>query len=567
MNDITNYLDSKKVAYKVVGKEAILVCPDCLKEKLSINIDTGVYKCWHCEAINENSIYARGHIGKLKEVWGDIISISSVSDRMIGKNGKEIDFTELVDRYHYKILENKKVIKYLLKRGITEESIEKFKLGFTRRYNQDWLVIPSFEDGIPKLIKYRKLPPDENEELDKYIREKDSKSILFNGDALKDNDEIICVEGEIDSLTLIQHGYDNIVGLTGGAATLRPEWYDVLATKSKIYLILDSDPVGQKAAKDVWATRLGISRCYNVLLPDGEDVNSYLLKNSVEDMENLIQNAKPFRVDGILSFKETLTEMYRRATDKREKFELPWKSLNKIMGGFEKQRLIVIGGQASMGKTIMSTQILYNFAKMYDMPSLMFCMEMPEVALAAKIIQLEKDLTSSEIDYSDALVYAMEMQDLPIYFGYSPSITPEIFYNTVKEVRNRYGIEACVFDNLQLLVRTGEEKDMGRASALFKQISMELNIIMILVSQPRKLNTDRQPTFDDLKGSSAISQDADEIILLHRVRIPGSIESFKAFESECQVIVEKDRYGSGGKTILEIIGNKSKFIEIPKIRS
>jgi len=167
----------------------------------------------------------------------------------------------------------------------------------------------------------------------------------------------------------------------------------------------------------------------------------------------------------------------------------------------------------------MAVQIAYHFTTKHKIPCLIFCMEMPETSLGVKVIQLHYDLIEKEILFSDALIYARELEDLPIYFGYSPKITPEIYYNTLREVRNRYGVGLAIFDNLQYLVRTGEESDISRTSRMFKDMSMEFNMINILISQPRKVNSERNLTYDDLKGSSSIPADADMVLLINRKRV------------------------------------------------
>jgi len=569
MTDVLDYLNSKTIEYKLSGSEAIIICPECNKPKLYININSGLFHCFCCEATNPNSEFAKGHISKLKETWGDILPInfSGIAPRTVAK--PDPDFTDMVDRYHYEIHSNKKAMKYLLGRGITEESIDRFKLGVTRRYNQDWISIPSFENGIPKLLKFRKLPPDENLEIDKCIREADGKSILFNGDVLDNYDDIMVCEGELDCITLIQQKYENVVGCTVGAGTLKPEWYDQLLNKKKITLILDSDQVGQKAARNVWATRLGIDRCWNVLLPEGEDINSFFMKYDKAAFEKCLAQASRFKVEGIMSLSDALSELYNQAngSDLEEKFPLPWDSVNDLIeGGFVRKRLIVIGGQAAVGKTSFALQICYHFASQYGIPCLYFCLEMDEKSLATKVIQIAEETVYQSISPSDGPAYILKYGELPIYFGYSSRVSPESFYHTAKEARNRYGVGLFVLDNLQLLVRTGKEEDIAAASKIFKVISMDLDVMMCLISQPRKLNNSNDLTFDDLKGSSAISQDADTVILLHRKREEASLNKLRlsSFSPYTNVLVDKCRFARGGSTVLEFKGEISKFFELEK---
>jgi replicative DNA helicase len=93
-------------------------------------------------------------------------------------------------------------------------------------------------------------------------------------------------------------------------------------------------------------------------------------------------------------------------------------------------------------------------------------------------------------------------------------------------------------------------------------LAMELNIMFILVSQPRKPAEDKEGTFTyyDLKGSSAIPADADEVILLWRKRMEGN-NAIASFSSSTSVIVDASRYAPGGRTTLYFEGAKSRFEE------
>jgi len=643
-------------------------------------------------------------------LWGDVLTIQTVANRIEPVDYSAIDYTSEVELYHKQLLESKKALRYLYKRGITLESAKRFNLGFMKRYNQDWLCIPSYENNVPKLLKYRKIPPDTNAKLPKCIREEGGKSVLFNSDTLDQYNEIFVVEGEIDAITLIQNGYENVVGMTVGAGSLLPEWYDLLTMKEKIYLILDPDSVGQSAAKDVWATRLGFDKCWNILLPEeikGEkcDPNLFFLHYTKDDFDKLIDQAYQFKVEGLITLGDSLYNLYLKSQDEEftTKYELPWPNVNRLLnGGLKQTRLTVLGGSpgclakdtnisfglnleqayrkqlsytlsytgygtkfheiekivysgkkelykittlkgltikstldhefkthkylyspntgyASLsqleigcfvlvvydskivldvitdiqyygvddtydiimkepyrnfiannfvvhnsGKTTMALQIQYYFAKKYGMPSLMFNMEMPETALVTKIVQLDRDLVEDEVDPSSALVYAMDLRELPIYLAYSSKITPEVFYNTMRMARDRYGVRLGIFDNIQRLVRTGKESDMAQASGVFKNITMDLNVLFILISQPRKTKdeeTNGLPTYYDMKGSSALAEDADEAIILHRKRLR---KDEGIFDPITKVIVDKGRYSAGGMTQLYLDGAKSKFIEVPE---
>lgn len=572
MTDVLSYLDSKNIQYERQGNEVLIVCPYCNKQKLSINIQSGVYKCWHCEALNPESPYVRGHISQLQREWGDILEVSSPFPSKTVKKEPDPDFTELAEQQHKEIWNHPDAIKYLFTRGFEEEDIKQFHLGYDEDLGEKWIAIPSFEDNKVTLISYRRFT-NNDEKIKKYRREKGGKSPLWNGNILKDNtlgeynNEVNIAEGQFDGMTLVKHGYKNTVAMTAGAGTLKEEWYDLLLPIQRINLILDPDSVGQGAAENVWAKRLGYNRCWNVLLPEGYDVNKYFLY--FNEFDKILKSATQFRIKNVVSLQEAFYEMYNDNRDEKSEdiFPTPWENVNKkLKGGFRRGRLTVLSGLEGTGKTSWAMQVLYHLSSVYKVPTFMFNMEMNAKELSTKVVQLKWDLTTDEVHKSDALIYEQELGDLPIYFGYSSKVTPEIFYNTMVEVRNRYGVELAIFDNFHRMMRTGREYEEGKASGMFKDITMDLGIPFILIAQPRKKNQEQEadrgfmPTRSTIKGTSALAADADDIILLFRRQLKEG-EGNTTFESKTKIIFDKSRFSGGGIVTLEYLGEKSRFIE------
>ena len=558
MNSVVDYLENKHIKYELQGQEAIIVCPGCGKDKLSINTNSLLFQCFHCKAEDPNSDYASGHLSKLKRLWNDVIDITPtpLPSYIKNKNQEERDYSDLVNRYHFNLLQSKKGRKYLFKRGFDEDVIIKYKLGLLEMKGDTWISIPSYEDGIPKLLKYRKIT-NNNPETKKYEREAGGKSILFNGDVLKHFTDIYICEGEMDNIALLEQGFKNVVGTTGGAGTLLSEWYDKLKLMSKITFVFDADAAGQNAVVKTWAERLGYGKCWNTLLPEGEDLNSYFLKNTVEDFKEL--EPYQFKISGVVSLNDALYEMYSLSQNKEQLiYPFPWSEVNEITGGgIELTQLLTIGAPSSIGKTTMAMQIAHYFIKEYNLPCLVFCLEMTAVKLATKFLQNEYDLTYNEIQYDQALIYANDIGNMPIYFAYTPRIGLQKLYNTVEEARNRYGVKFVVFDNLQLLVVSDKESLYAEAMGMFKQIPMDLNLMMCLISQPRKINND-EFNYDSMKGSASIAQASDILLLLNAKRLKGDKTDF-SFDPIRSITNDKSRFAAGGRRRLFLNGIKSRF--------
>ena len=123
-------------------------------------------------------------------------------------------------------------LKYLENRGINQDSVNQFNLGVYSKNGSQWIAIPHYQGDNLVNIKFRSLPPADNT----FRRIPDCKSILFNVDALHGKDEIIITEGEIDAITLLQAGIDNVIGATNGAGAFDAEWVDQLKPIKKSIL-------------------------------------------------------------------------------------------------------------------------------------------------------------------------------------------------------------------------------------------------------------------------------------------------------------------------------------------
>lgn len=107
-------------------------------------------------------------------------------------------------------------------------------------------------------------------------------------------DYLILVEGYMDALQLQKNGIINVTATLGTALT--EEHAKLLKSmKEKVFLCLDSDEVGQKAAFRAFEklSDIGIS-VHIVVLPDSKDPDEYINKYGREDFLKLIENAPEY---------------------------------------------------------------------------------------------------------------------------------------------------------------------------------------------------------------------------------------------------------------------------------
>ncbi len=127
-----------------------------------------------------------------------------------------------------------------------------------------------------------------------------------------------------------------------------------------------------------------------------------------------------------------------------------------------------------------------------------------------------------------------------------------------------------MFDHLHFLCRSvqNQVQEIGLAVQAFKFLAEEMEIPVILIAQPRKIQADSIMTAQDLKDSSAIFSDCDHLIILHRQRTAsigkdltnnGQPLHEQALNPLTLVRVEGSRYNPGGETLLYFHGEWSRF--------
>ncbi|MFH1147888.1 MAG: DnaB-like helicase C-terminal domain-containing protein [Pseudomonadota bacterium] len=581
-----DYIQSRGLEHRIQSGQIVLkTCPFCGDQKSHFYIDKGEEGLFFCHKCQEkgNLISLRKHMGDYERMSGGNGTGYRKNQAAInpafpekGKGSHRPDEKTAL-KAHERLLNNPEALAYAYvtdTRGLSLETVKAFKLGMeTDRQGVRWLTIPHYANGKLFNIKSRSLPPAEKD----FRRVTGCKSILFNSDVIKGAEELFLCEGETDTLTLLDQGIRNAVGATNGAGSFDPEWIDQLSEAKKIFLVYDADEAGQKGSREV-ARRLGYDRCFNVPLPDGEDVNSYFTSgHDVFDFQALVNQARQFDVAGIESFQSGLDKLQAEIERPEQETGLitPWPSLNRLVRtGFQAGDLVVISAPPKIGKSSLALQII-TFNAVQGTPALFYCLEMRPQRLISKIVQCEtktEDIGPIQIEKA-----RKAFEGRPLYLGYcyqKPELTGII--ETLKAAIRRYGLKLVVFDHLHFLCRSvsNQVQEVSLAVQAFKFLAEEMEVPIILIAQPRKTQPDVIMTAQDLKDSSAIYSDCDHLIILHRNRKVSTGKNVKdgmetanrAFEPVTLVRVEASRYNAGGEALLYFHGEYSRFDEVVSLK-
>jgi len=210
MTEKLSILQNVLGAYYMSNTEYLFKCPYCghHKNKLSVNVEKGVYKCWICDA--------RG-----KNLYRIIRKFGSIDDQQRWKviSGTRTDLTDFESLFaedeqeeaREQILEmppnfvslcnknkSRRPLAYLKKRGIDEIDILRWKIGYCSGGPYDGrIIIPSFNaSGDLNYFVARTFTNDYR----RYLNPSVSRDIIFNELYLDFDEEITIVEGVFDAI-------------------------------------------------------------------------------------------------------------------------------------------------------------------------------------------------------------------------------------------------------------------------------------------------------------------------------------------------------------------------------
>ena len=202
-------------------------------------------------------------------------------------------------------------------------------------------------------------------------------------------------------------------------------------------------------------------------------------------------------------------------------------------GGLQGGDMIVIGARPSHGKTALGMGVAEHNAVVCGKPTLVFSVEMP-----AKQLMLRLILGDSKVNLQRVRDGFLEKKDLPnigrsltkisgapLYIDDTPGLSVAQFRSRSRMAKMRYKIELIVVDYLQIMRGTSKRAQENRQieiseiSAGIKAVAKELNVPVIALAQLGRGAEEHAgpPRLSDLRESGSIEQDADQVLLVHRL--------------------------------------------------
>lgn len=306
---------------------------------------------------------------------------------------------------------------YYLKRGLSRETAEYFKLGYVEQWKH-----PKAQNAppSPRLIipigKNCYLARDTRPELTKiqkdYSKSKVGSPALFNEQALRTATEpIFITEGEIDAMSIYEVGG---IAVALGSVNYKRKLYDALErypTKQPLILTIDNDSPGQRISKEIflYLKDKGFNVCELNVQKPYKDANEALqadkerlfkrvaeAKEIAETSTDLVQQIQYEQESQASSYIEQMRAELQKELE-QPIISTGFKNIDSIINGGLHTGLYFIGAISSLGKTTLALQIADNVAKQgHD--ALIVSLEMAKRELIAKSISRETAEYSLQAD-------------------------------------------------------------------------------------------------------------------------------------------------------------------------
>ena len=487
-----------------------------------------VYYCHHCDA--QGSVQPRSPVKEFK--------LSAVPSPTITSNR--------LQKPHYD---------WLKSRGISSSTADKMKLFAADKYfarlnkSSDAIGFPYFREGAIVSAKYRSL------EAKDFTQEAGGAHDFFGIEKVDITKPLIIVEGEMDCLSAIEAGIENVVSVPSGAPmkvadgkVLPSEdkkfafvWNarEVLDKVPYVVLATDQDTAGQALAEEL-ARRIGKEKC-RLAKFEKKDFNEILMDDDptrddtpADRLKVIIDQATPYPINGLSTaetYKDRLNDIFAKGDGKGVTTGYP--SVDEIYTVAPAQ-MTVVTGYPSSGKSNFVDQVMVNLARGADWKFAICSFEnqpethiarLMEIFLGKRFYEGRDRMTEHERDV--AFKWVNEHFIFLDHNGDEPSTLDSILERTKVAVK-RWGVRGMVIDPYNYIDMN--RKEMSETDAISQMLSKVQRFIKNtdvhcwFVAHPSKMvrsgNDQPRPDGMSISGSMAWWAKTDCGITVHRKEGP-----------------------------------------------
>lgn len=524
------------------------ICPQCHDSRhdkrdksLSCDLDNGLFKCHYCGW--------SGNVCEEDEWERQLRRQEWFNQHPLKKQKKE--YRKPKPKQQNPVSD--KAMKWFESRGISSDTVNKMRV----TEGKEWMPQKNGEANTLQFNYYLngELVNTKYRTGDKCFKLVSGAELLpYNIDSVKGASECIITEGEMDTLTFVEAGFEHVVSVPNGANAnldyLDDYIQDYFEDKEVIYIASDGDTKGE-LLKGELLRRFGVERCKVVEYDEGcKDANEVLMKNGIEAVKSLIREAKEVKVDGVFTvsdFEGSLDALYQNGMQKgvmigHENFDQ--------LCTFETKRILIVTGIPGHGKSEFIDEITERLNLRYGWKWAYFSPENAPLSYHAS--KLTEKLVGKKFGASTMPLreyqMAKEYIESNFYFIFpTDNFKIDTILEKARVLVRRKGIKGLVIDPYNKLEsEQGNRSETQYVSLLLDKLSgfAQINdMLVVLVAHPTKLQKTKEgiyeaPTLYDISGSANFFNKADFGMSVYR----------NYQENRVEVIIQKVKFKHLGTT-------------------
>ena len=461
---------------------------------------------------------------------------------------------------------NKHITETDYHRGITLETLNRFKIGFVKSWRHPKapnapasprLIIPTSQNSYLARDTRANLTEQQNN----YAKSKVGKVRIFNIKALaKALKPVFVVEGELDALSIEDVGGTAIALGSTSNTTLLLKRLETQKPAKPLIVALDNDKAGAKASQELIEGLKGLEIPFfeidivkpfkdaNEALNANRDAFRAAVEQAIEQVEGNVEEAleaerEQMKKEAVAySLQDFISEIEKSKT--AACYSTGWGSLDNLLDGGLYSGLYIFGAISSLGKTTFCLQLCDNIA-VSGQDVLIFSLEMARTELIAKSVSrltLIKDLedngttshakttrgilTGSRYKYYNQTEKTLIQAAVAAYgqYGKNIYITEGVGNVGIKEIRAKIEKHIAItgkkpvvlIDYLQIIapadVRATDKQNTDKAVLELKRISRDYSIPIIGISSFNRNSYTDPVNMAAFKESGAIEYSSDTLI-------------------------------------------------------
>ena len=457
-----------------------------------------------------------------------------------------------------------KAVKWFTGRKISQSILNKLKVYSDNEYMSQFdkeievICFPYFFNDKLINIKYR--GPGKSFKLNS-----GSELIFYNLDAITNNEIIIC-EGEIDCLTFIENGFDNVISVPNGANN-NPEYLDnyiELFTNKKIILSIDNDSKGL-ILKDELINRFGVENCKIIDFKECKDANEYLFKYDGIEFKNRVNEAKEIPIKGIIKVNDLYNDIY----DLYKNGIQPGKKINcENIDEFiiwYLGLLCAVTGWPSSGKSEFVDYLITKLNLLYGWKAAFFTPE--NYPLKLHYAKLHEKICGKNFNKSEEIDFDNTFEFINNNFYYildEDNQTIDKIISCAKSLIKNKGIKILVIDPYNAVEHNidkslTETRYINDFLGKLIKFTRFYNILTFLIAHPTKLQPGEIPTLYSISGSAHFYNKTDIGFTVDRRK-----DNNNLMGNDVDIYWQKIRFkhlGKQGKTELIYNYNNGRYEE------